>query len=124
MEKLAGALAPLAGAENFHKLLDNLKRGRGHQFLYGLGGSQKPYLAAGLWSATGRTCLYIAADLTEANNVYDDLVTFLPPERSLLPPLGSSPMILGPEPEWGPAPPGAGAAPGGRRADCYHHTSP
>jgi transcription-repair coupling factor (superfamily II helicase) len=92
MEKLAGALAPLAGAENFHKLLDNLKRGRGHQFLYGLGGSQKPYLAAGLWSATGRTCLYIAADLTEANNVYDDLVTLLPPERVLFfPPLGVLP---------------------------------
>ncbi|HHY36924.1 MAG TPA: transcription-repair coupling factor [Firmicutes bacterium] len=92
MKKLAGVLAPLAGAENFHKLLENLNRGRGNQFLYGLGGSQKTYLAAGLWTATGRTCLYITADLQEANNVYDDLVTLLPPERVLFfPPLGTLP---------------------------------
>jgi transcription-repair coupling factor (superfamily II helicase) len=92
MKKLEGVLAPLAGAEKFNKLVGNLKKGRGHQFLYGLGGSQKSYLAAGLWSATGRTCLYITADLAEANNVYDDLATFLSPERVLFfPPLGTLP---------------------------------
>ena len=92
MKKLVGALAPLGDVEGFAEMVGNVEKDKGHQLLYGLGGSQKPYLAAGLGTASGGSCLYITPDLQEAGNVYDDLVTFLSPEKVFMfPPLSILP---------------------------------
>ena len=83
-KRLRGALAPLWEAKGFAEIVANVAKGKGNQLLYGLGGSQKPYLAAGLFRAIGQSCLYVTQDLQEAGNVHDDLAAFLSPEQVLL----------------------------------------
>ncbi|MGI6575797.1 MAG: transcription-repair coupling factor [bacterium] len=92
MKKLTNALTPLQRLEEFKKIVNNLQEGIKWQLVYGLGGSQKTYMAAGLWSVLNRTCLYITANLRQAHAVYDDLLNFLPadclyvfPGREILP---------------------------------------
>lgn len=78
------ALDLLHQAPEFHSLLEGLKRGYREQLVYGLSGSMKSFLAAGLRRETGRPLLVITANLQQAERFREDLATWLPGQDVLL----------------------------------------
>lgn len=68
----------------YHSLLEGLKKGYREQMVYGLSGSMKSFLAAGLRRETGRPFLLITSTIQQAERMRDDLATWLPGQESVL----------------------------------------
>lgn len=71
-------------APEFLALLEGLKKGRREQMIYGLSGSMKSFLAAGLRRETGRPLLVVTATIQQAERFREDLATWLPGQESVL----------------------------------------
>lgn len=71
-------------APEFHALLDGLKKGYREQMIYGLSGSMKSFLAAGLRRETGRPLLIITANIQQAERFREDITTWLPGQDVVL----------------------------------------
>lgn len=71
-------------APEFHALLDGMKKGYREQMIYGLSGSMKSFLAAGLRRETGRPLLVITATIQQAERFREDLATWQPGQDVVL----------------------------------------
>ncbi|RYD06253.1 hypothetical protein N752_05010 [Desulforamulus aquiferis] len=74
---MKGLLRPLEPTIEYQNILQGLKRGFTQQLVFGLSGSQRSYLFAGL-SHTGKAVLAITPGETEAGTLADDLASLLP----------------------------------------------
>lgn len=89
---MRGLLAPLEETTEFKSLAQGLSKNLAQQLVFGLSGSQRSYVTAGLFNAAGRPLLVIAPGEQEAGVMADDLAALLPdalvyqfPVRQLLP---------------------------------------
>lgn len=71
-------------APEYQSLLEGLRWKRREQMVYGLSGSMKTFLAAGLRRETGRPLLIITSTLQQAERIREDLSTWLPGQTPLL----------------------------------------
>lgn len=78
------ALDLLHLAPEFHSLLEGVKKGYREQLVYGLSGSMKTFLAAGLRREIGRPLLVMTSNLQQAERFREDLTTWLPSQEVLL----------------------------------------
>ncbi|MCL5290146.1 MAG: transcription-repair coupling factor, partial [Firmicutes bacterium] len=72
-----GLLRPLKSTIEYQNLLQGLQKGFTQQMVFGLSGSQRSYLFAGLAHA-GRPVLVVTPGETEAGTLVDDLTSLLP----------------------------------------------
>lgn len=72
-----GLLRPLEPTIEYQNLLQGLQKGFTQQMVFGLSGSQRSYLFAGLAHA-GRPVLVVTPGETEAGTLVDDLTSLLP----------------------------------------------
>lgn len=72
-----GLLRPLESTIEYQNLLQGLEKGFTQQMVFGLSGSQRSYLFAGL-AAAGRPILVVTPGETEAGTLVDDLTSLLP----------------------------------------------
>jgi transcription-repair coupling factor (superfamily II helicase) len=82
------SLAPLLSlwpaAPEFRGLLDDLERGPSSQLAYGLGGSQRTFLVAGLLHQLGWPCLYVVQTPQHGERIAADLEAFLPGVKTMM----------------------------------------
>ncbi|BDG62014.1 transcription-repair coupling factor [Caldinitratiruptor microaerophilus] len=71
-------------APEFHTLLEGLKKGYTEQLVYGLSGSMKSFLVAGLRRETGRPVLVVTSSTQQAERMREDLATWLPGQEALV----------------------------------------
>lgn len=62
----------------YASLLDGIRKGWKEQMVYGLSGSLKTYLLAGLRRETGRPCLILTSNPQQAEKIREDFQTWLP----------------------------------------------
>lgn len=62
----------------YASLLDGIRKGWKEQMVYGLSGSLKTFLLAGLRRETGRSCLILTANAQQAEKIREDIQTWLP----------------------------------------------
>jgi len=68
----------------FDALAERLSAGPGEHLAYGLSGSEKAFLVAGLCRKLGRTCLYVTATSHQAERVAADLAALSPASQVML----------------------------------------
>lgn len=64
----------------FNEIKQKIEK-RGSPLVYGIEGSQKAFLLAGLIDSLERPFLVVAPDQARAEKIYEDLLNFFPPER-------------------------------------------
>ena len=75
---MRGLLAPLKKMNEFAGICRGLDRAQKQQLIFGLSGSQKAYVAAGLIDHRGGPALILMPGENEATNMVDDLHSLLP----------------------------------------------
>lgn len=65
-------------------LLDGVKRGYTEQMVYGVSGSVKSYVMAGMREQTGRPCLIVTSTIAQAERTREDISTWLPGQEAVL----------------------------------------
>ena len=91
---LAPMLALWRPAPEFRSLVEAFDHGPGSRLAYGLSGSERTYLAAGLLrELRGWPCVYVVASAQHAERVATDLETLLPEARVLTIPRAGDPAV-------------------------------
>lgn len=77
-------LTLLQSTPEFTSLMDGLKRGFPEQMVYGVSGSLKSFVAAGLRERTQRPCLVVTSTIAQAERFREDLATWLPGHEAVV----------------------------------------
>ncbi|MBO8137023.1 MAG: transcription-repair coupling factor [Desulfotomaculum sp.] len=78
LQQLTGLLKPLTGTAEFQSLIAGLNKGYNRQVTFGLAGSQRALMMAGIISARTGPSLVIAPGENEASILVDDLQALMP----------------------------------------------
>lgn len=80
---MEGIFHKLPASQEYNKVLQALRKGIREQLLYGLSGTQKTFIQAGLAEELQRSCIIVTQHTAQAEQTFADLQAFFPGDRVL-----------------------------------------